>query len=236
MIHQPHFLPWPGYFARAIASHDVVFLDNVKFKRGHFQQRTRYIDRETRIRWLTLPIKHETRSKEIHDVELASFFRVDIWQRPVVQAYHSHQYFDGVWPDLSRIIECSGLSLMSSTIGTLRRMIALFCEQGDVSLPRTHLSSDLSTSRDRTGRLVQICQALGSTHLIMGKDALASHDVVLLRRSGVSLLEHKYTGSPEEAPPPGVTVLDRVFRQGYGATTRQLLSDWSTPPAVVKDP
>ncbi len=38
-IHQPHYLPWLGYFYKILKSNIFVFLNNVQFEKGGFCNR-----------------------------------------------------------------------------------------------------------------------------------------------------------------------------------------------------
>ncbi|MBI5188629.1 MAG: WbqC family protein, partial [Nitrospirae bacterium] len=40
-IHQPHFMPWLGYFDKIQRSDYFVFLDTVQFKKNEFQNRNK---------------------------------------------------------------------------------------------------------------------------------------------------------------------------------------------------
>ena len=55
-IHQPHYLPWLGYFAKWAAADLFVFLDTVQYEKNGWQNRNRIKTREG-PRWLTVPVK-----------------------------------------------------------------------------------------------------------------------------------------------------------------------------------
>jgi hypothetical protein len=227
MIHQPHFLPWPGYIARCIAADKVVLLNDVKFNHNHFQHRTMYIDQTGQEKWLTLPIARRTRSKSISEVEIADSFSFMRWQRPFREAYRKYPHFHGIWPDISALItqKAPGLAAVSgATVGYLLEKVS---STGHGSGPVIVGASCTELRCDRTQRLVKVCADEQITHLIMGEDALACHDRDVLRESRVTLVRHVYRGPAARAPQPGITVLDDIFRLGWTEVARRLVEDWT---------
>ena len=55
-IHQPAYNPWLGYFEKINSSDLFVYLDNVQFQKGSFQNRNKVLTPDG-IKWLTVPVK-----------------------------------------------------------------------------------------------------------------------------------------------------------------------------------
>ena len=55
-ISQPTFLPWAGYFGLIDYVDEFIFLDNVQFERGGWQQRN-YIKVNKNKHLITIPVK-----------------------------------------------------------------------------------------------------------------------------------------------------------------------------------
>jgi hypothetical protein len=230
MIHQPHFLPWPGYVARCLAAHTVVLLEGVKFNGGHFQHRTKFVSRDGVENWLTLPIAHHTRTMPISEVEIANSFSFMRWQRRFRDAYQEFATFGAIWQDLGDLIRQDPRSLLAVTSSTLAYLIESMSAAGDNRKPVLKLGRCNERALDRTKRLVEICAEEQFTHLIMGRDAITCHDCGLLRENGLTLVRHVYRGSAVHAPRPGVTVLDDVFRLGGVEVAQRLTNDWFLEP------
>ncbi len=226
MIHQPHFLPWPGYMARCLAAHTVVLLGGVKFNRGHFQHRTKYFDQTGTECWLTLPIAHQTRALSISEVEIAQAFRFLPWQRRFRSAYGRYPLFRPIWADIGDLIQQQTPSLVAVTSGTLGYLLDKVASVAGRTMPLVVTGPPGDKTSDRTVRLVKICAEQRLTHLIMGRDAVECHDCDLLRRSGLTLMQHRYRGPTERAPRPGITVLDDVCRLGWSHAVQRLADDW----------
>lgn len=57
-IHQPEYLPWPGFFNKIIKSNTYVILDTVQFTIGGFNNRNRIATiQDSKWLWLTVPIR-----------------------------------------------------------------------------------------------------------------------------------------------------------------------------------
>src|SRR3989442_2778643 len=54
-IHQPHYLPWLGYFAKWAAADRFIFLDTVQYEKNGWQNRNR-VKTPDGPRWLTVPV------------------------------------------------------------------------------------------------------------------------------------------------------------------------------------
>src|SRR5437867_11305891 len=65
-IHQPHYLPWLGYFAKWAAADLFVFLDTVQYEKNGWQNRNRIKTRDG-PRWLTVPVRAHL-GTAIHEV------------------------------------------------------------------------------------------------------------------------------------------------------------------------
>ena len=233
MVHQPHFLPWPGYLARCLAADVFVALDDVKFNRNHFQQRTKFIDRELQTRWLSLPIDGSTRSGTIADVWIDSAFSINKWQRPIVESYRNSPDFAAIWQGVVEVIARNRPSFCGISLQLIEFVLDNICES--LSRPRVSivLSSTIESSLDRTQRLVDICRDQQVTHLVMGSFALQSHDADLLVASGLTILNHFYIGSSDTSPAPGVMGLHYIFRDGLRQFANNLVCQWELGPMKV---
>lgn len=102
-IHQPHFLPWIGYFNKVLQSDAFVWLNYVQYRKNYYQNRTKVKNANEELFWLTLPVhaKHDT---VIDQVMIAdSRWRVRI-SKTVEQCYRKAPYFAECWPTLSAAI------------------------------------------------------------------------------------------------------------------------------------
>jgi hypothetical protein len=67
--HQPHYLPWIGYFHKIAQSNTFVIVDNVDFTRPSYINRNTLTGKAGQFN-LTIPIKHSSNFKWIKDAEI----------------------------------------------------------------------------------------------------------------------------------------------------------------------
>ena len=69
--HQPHYLPWLGYFDKMKKCNVFVIEDTVQFEYHGYANRNRIKTREG-PRWLTVPVKAPARRQPISQVQIAN--------------------------------------------------------------------------------------------------------------------------------------------------------------------
>ena len=57
-VHQPHYLPWLGYFEKMDQADVFVVLDTVQFEKNGWQNRNK-IKTAQGWQWLTVPVMHK---------------------------------------------------------------------------------------------------------------------------------------------------------------------------------
>ena len=57
-IHQPHYLPWLGYWGKLLCADIFVWLDTVQFEKNEWQNRNRLIS-PTGTQWLSVPVNYK---------------------------------------------------------------------------------------------------------------------------------------------------------------------------------
>lgn len=110
-IHQPAYMPWLGYFHKAMLSDVFVFLDTVQFEKNSFTNRNKILSKQGPI-WLTVPvgIKGHTQ-KTIQDMEIAGS---DVWKRKhlqtIIMNYSKTRFFNEYFPEIENSILKAGIS------------------------------------------------------------------------------------------------------------------------------
>lgn len=70
-ITQPTYLPWLGYFDLVARADVFVFLDSVQFEKQSWQSRNRIRTPKGDVQWLSVPIRKQSLSTVIKDIEIA---------------------------------------------------------------------------------------------------------------------------------------------------------------------
>src|SRR5947207_13875207 len=107
-IHQPHFLPWPGYLHRMAQADLFIVLDHVQFERANYQNRTRILMAGA-PRWLTVAVMQRSQKERILDKEIDNRLEGSRRCGPIHYARLRHDYRDAphlaaYLPQLERIV------------------------------------------------------------------------------------------------------------------------------------
>ena len=229
VIHQPHFLPWMGYFNKLSYADAFVVQDDVNYRKGYFHNRALLLGNDRAARWLTLPVHHGPSQQTL---AAATYCR----GKPLTKAlgfvdyvYRKHPFFGDVWPPLRSQILSTSSSVSEMNVALLRQLLQML----GFELPILH-ASDLVPRIERTERLIRISQTLGATTLIFGEGgASRCHDVSALQRSGVEILYQQFQQHHPVYEQPGLerfvgslSVVDALMSVGPDRTRELIKAAW----------
>jgi hypothetical protein len=180
--HQPIFLPWPGFFFKALSSDCMVLLDDVQFPRGTSWLNRNRLKNENGELWLTAPVWKKGRGLQIvRDVEL--YDRLD-WRkkhlRSIAQNYANAPYFDEYFPIVERVYRNDRPLL----VGLNMDVIDLLWEALSLR-PKPLLQSSLGVKGRGTELIVSICERVGADRYALFPAAQKHVDVALMRERGI---------------------------------------------------
>ena len=189
-IHQPHYLPWLGYFAKWAAADVFVFLDTVQYEKNGWQNRNR-IKTDEGPRWLTVPVRAHlgTLIRDVlvdarqpwrarHFATLEHAYRgAPYWarHRDELLALYERQ-----WERLAPVAAASAEWLAKKLgIATPTRLAS------QIGLPDTGPA-------DATGRLVGLCRAVGADTYLAGRDGARYMDIAQFAAAGIAVEAQQY--------------------------------------------
>jgi hypothetical protein len=186
-VHQPHYLPWLGYLAKWAAADLFVFLDTVQYEKNGWQNRNR-IRTADGAHWLTVPV-HAHLGTPITEVTVDT---TQPWRarhlRAIEHAYARAAHLaahhgtlrallDIDWTQLARLAVASAEWLARAVgITTPARLASALRVDGD----------------DATGRLVEICKAVGADTYLAGGHGARYMDGARFREAGITVLYQHY--------------------------------------------
>lgn len=224
-VHQPNYLPWLGYFKKALSCDVFVFLDHVQLPQGRsYVQRAKILNRG-REQWLTAPVVKSGLGKQrITDV------RCDEGQdwrerhlRTLEAAYGRHPHFGETMAPLRRLLLSKGDSLAEHNIALVQGIAGWLGAKC-----RFVRSSELECEElTKSDLLINIVKKLGGDAYLHGKGGLEYQEEGKFVAAGISLkflgfepFAYSQPGSSEFVP--GLSVLDCLFSLGHEETVRQL--------------
>lgn len=180
-IHQPNFLPWPGFFHKWMISDAMLLLDTVQFEKNEWQNRNR-IKTAQGAQWMSVPVNYRF-PQTIREVGIAD----RRWPRKmctcIEQAYAKAPFTQDYWPEVRRVLN-EPFELLRDLNAELIRLMGGFL---GCRAP-LYMASDLGvTNTDPTGRLLELCTALKADAYLSGQEGRVYLDRDVFAAQGVAL-------------------------------------------------
>jgi hypothetical protein len=186
-VHQPQYLPWLGYLAKWAAADLFVFLDTVQYEKNGWQNRNR-IRTTDGAHWLTVPV-HAHLGTPITEIT------VDTTQpgrarhvRAIEHAYAGAPYLTAYQTTLRALLDVNWTRLAPLAVASaewLARAIG-------IATP-ARLASELGVDGDdATGRLIEICKAVGADTYLAGGHGGKYMDAARFEEAGIAVRYQHY--------------------------------------------
>ena len=227
-IHQPGYLPWPGFFHKIYASDIFILLDHVSIARQNFTARVP-VRTYTGQKYLRIPLKKHHPTTSIMDVFPAN----EDWVQShlgMLKFYHKSpffkQYFPWIEELLSRVNKSDNLASINSFL------IVEICKLLEIKTPI--LNSSLMESEEKSAALmIELSKKAGATIYLSGTRAMNYQEPELFEQKGLTLVYQHFFEYMESTPYPqaqgdfmnGLTILDTLFNIGVNGI-RDLLDGY----------
>jgi hypothetical protein len=215
-IHQPHYLPWLGYFAKWAAADLFVFLDTVQYEKNGWQNRNRIKTREG-PRWLTVPVNARL-GTAIRDVMVDD---KQPWRARHAAAIEQAYGGAPCWPryrDELRALYARACNRLAPVAVASAEWLA---GKLGITTP-TRLASELilpaPAELDATARLVELCRVAGADTYLAGRDGALYMDIARFEAAGIAVETQQYA-HPVYAQQhgefvPSLSALDLLLNHG----------------------
>lgn len=186
-IHQPQYLPWLPYCAKAGRCDLFVYLDTVQYQKNGLQNRNQ-IKSAQGAQWLTVPVnaslEHTIRQTRIADQR---------WSRKHIQSirqnYARAPFLDLFEKGLRPILEQPHENLADLNIAVTEWMFGCL----GIGCKRVR-GCDLNVSGTKDDLVISICEAVGATVYLSGQGAAAYQDENKFRAHNLELRYHHFQG------------------------------------------
>jgi len=211
-IRQPGYLPYIGFFKKIQSCNVFVYLDDVQYERGDWDNRNKIKTSDGPI-WLTVPVYNKSGQK-LNEVQISYDTHWNIKHIKAIELnYQKTPYFSDYWDSLKNILEKKWSKLIELNLA----LIEYVNEKLEITT-KTIRASDLKINSVGSQRLVDICKKLkGSTYLSgeMGKDYL---DEKLFHKENIQVIYEKFqhpTYSQIHGTfMPNLSIIDLLFNEG----------------------
>jgi len=230
-IHQPHFLPWMGYFNKVINSDVFVWLNSVQYRKNYFQNRTRIKSIAGNPIWLTLPV-HNHLGDLIADITIAD----KGWKSRVKSIIHLNYaktpFYSIYCDEIYSTMEQNESELLSEVnFNLFLKVLTLL----DIHTRIVRVEELKISCADPTGRLVEICRKLNAASYIAGKGGSDYMDQSLFEREGIGIFWQKFDPQVVKYSQigadfvPGLSIIDSLFNIGASEVKKMLTLSWKIP-------
>lgn len=213
--HQPTYLPWPGFFYKAMRADVFVLLDSVQFPRGSSWVNRNRIKTPRGQTWLTVPVKKKGKGlQRIRDVEV---FNERLWaEKHIASLIHSYKkspFLEDNLQFLERIYEESWNTLVDLNVSLLRYFLSQL--NIDATL---RFSSELGTESKGTSLLIEICKKLKADTYVTMSTSRTHLEEELFHKNGIKI--DYYNFRCPRYPQlwgdfiPNLSIVDLVFNCG----------------------
>jgi WbqC-like protein family len=194
-VHQPNYIPWPGYFHKMASSDIFVYLDTVQYPRGQsFAARNR-VKTPNGVVLLTIPVRVPPgREGKASYVEIE--FATDQWRKKhlktVEQSYRRAPHFDETYA-----LYRAELERHETLVELNIALIETFSSYLGITTRRLRLSELLPSFGDKAQLIVDVCRAVEANVYLSGTGGGRDYnDETLLSRHGIELRYDSYEAQP----------------------------------------
>lgn len=214
-VHQPNYIPYPGFFYKMLKADVFVLLDNVQFSRMSFTHRNRIKGSQGKAIWLTVPVYKKGKFyQKINEVKIN---RTVKWQikhfRTLLMNYANSPFFHYYEEQLRAIYSKEWESLIDLNVAFLKFVM-------DKLKMKTKIctASEMKIVGKKTELLVSIVKELNGDTYLSGAGGKNYIDEEKFKKEGISIRYYQY-GSfvyPQLWGKfiPNLSILDLLFNCG----------------------
>lgn len=217
-IHQPQYLPWPGYFNKMLNCDIFVFLDDVQYKKNEWQNRNRIKSFNGEM-WLTVPV-HYKFGQKINEIKIDNkiFWRKD-HIKAIRYSYQKAKFFSEFYPYIENLLKKEYELLIEINIDSVKMVLDYLGIK-----KKTLRSSELKIEEKKTSRLVSICKQLSGDVYISGSGAKDYLMIEEFEKNGIKVVFQEYSTPcyPQLFGEfiPNLSIIDMIFNIGKEETIK----------------
>lgn len=215
VISQPMFFPWVGMFEQIRLADVYVHYADVQFSKGSFTNRVQ-LKSEKGIRWLTVPLRHQSLGRKIQEVEIDDQLDWRRQQRDLLSQWYADS---PCFADARRLLEEAHALRTTSLKELVIRSMDLILDYYQLRAGKEFLdSSRLGIEGKGSERVLAIVKAVGGDVYLTGHGAKNYLDHEAFERAGIRVeyIDYRRRPYPQRFEPfdPHVSILDLVANMG----------------------
>lgn len=232
-IHQPQYMPWLPYIAKAAAVDTFGFMDDVQFQKNGVQNRNQ-IKTSKGATWLTVPVRASL-SSTIAETAIADARWPAKHLRAIEQSYAKAPWRDEVLAGLQPI-----LTEQTDNLADLNIRVCTWMFEWLGLQPKLVRSSQWHSAASREERVIELCRYTGASVYLSGRGAGVYQHATHFEHNGISLMYQTWSDKPYKQVHPRVgfvphlSAIDAFMNLGVDGT-RELLAACTLPAVPASE-
>lgn len=221
-IHQPEFMPWPGFFNKMALADLYVILDDVQFKKRYFENRNRIVSPTGEVSFTGVPVITKGRyAQAINNVEIDNTKQ---WKEKLInKIYHYYcrapffyDYFEELFELIKENYYYRLLDINMAIIFFFRKVLGIIT-------PMIFSSSLELDHYHGSDRIFQICLSQKADIYLCGASGRHYLNLEYFEKNGLKVewLDYEPPVYKQLCPDfkPNMSSLDLLFNQGERSLT-----------------
>ncbi len=232
-ISQSNYIPWRGYFDAINAVDEFVIYDDVQYTKNDWRNRNK-IKTSNGVVWLTIPAESKNgHLQKIKDVKISNAnWQLKHW-KSIQLNYARAPYFKDYAPIFEEIY-CS--KKFTYLVEVNYCFIELICKLLDIKTTIKNVLDFNLKEKNKTERLIELCQKIGGTDYYSGPSAKNYLDEIKMKAENIQLHYINYSNYlPYEQQYgdfiEGLSVLDLIFNEG--SNSKHFLKSFSNSNELI---
>ena len=211
-IRQPGYLPYLGFFKKIQSVDEFIFLNDVQYSRGDWDNRNKIRTTEGSL-WLTVPILNNSK-KLLNEVKIDnSSSWIYKHKSAIKHNYENSLFFDKYWNHIEEILDKSYTKLLELNIALINYFISVLKIKTKIIF-----SSDLNLDSTGSEKLLDICKNCNAQIYLSGELGTNYLNEKIFEKEGIQVIFEKfihptYSQKFEEFI-PNMSIIDLLFNEG----------------------
>ena len=223
-IHQPQYLPWLPYCAKASSCDVFVYLDSVQFQKNGVQNRNQIKSNQGAL-WLTVPV-NASLEQTILNTRIADQSWAKKHIKSIQQNYAKAPSFELFANHLEPILQRPWENVADLNIAITEWMFSTL----GINCRRIR-ASELNVGGAKDDLVINICKVLGGDKYLSGQGARNYQNADKFHAEGIALDYHSYHNPVYSQCHTGLgfvadlSAIDLIFNEGSAAREIMLSGD-----------
>ena len=211
-IRQPGYFPYLGFFKKIQFCDIFVYLDDVQYERGDWDNRNKIKTSDGSMR-LTVPVYNKSGQK-LNEVQISYDTNWNIKHIKAIELnYQKTPYFSNYWDPIKKILEKKWSKLIDLNLALIE-----FINQELNITTKIIRSSNLKIDSVSSKRLVDICKKLDSTTYLSGEMGVDYLVEEIFQKENIKVIyekfEHPTYSQIHGSFIPNLSIIDLLFNEG----------------------